>query len=96
MDRVGSRDNTLVVKGFAEWILLSQDIVMEDTNRRRRPSLAVLREFAGSRLENQVLMRAYEFAVPAVRVNVGGVQRFGSLDHVIRNEDRSPTIAKGA
>jgi hypothetical protein len=56
----------------------------------------VLRVFAGSRLENQVLTRAFELAVPVVRANVGGVQRFNALGHVTRNEDRSQAIAKGA
>ena len=69
---------------------------MEDTRCRRRPSLAVRREFAGSRLEHQVLMRAYELAVPAIRVSVGGVSRFHARERVSRSEDRSPAVAKGA
>ena len=79
-----------------EWITLLRDVVMEDKKCGRRPPLAVLRDFAGSRLENQMLMRAYELVVPAVRVVVGGVQRFESRVHVTRNKDRSQAIAKGA
>jgi hypothetical protein len=40
---------------------------MEETRRGRQPLLKVERAFAGSRLEKQILMRAYAFAVPTTR-----------------------------
>lgn len=39
---------------------------MEGTTRRRKPPLTVQREFAGSRLEEQILSRLYELAVPVL------------------------------
>jgi len=69
---------------------------MEDTKCRRWRPLAVLCEFAGSRLEKQVLMRAYELTVPAARVRVVGVQRTSAGEHVTRIKGRSRAIMKGA
>jgi hypothetical protein len=40
---------------------------MEEATRRRKPPITVLREFAGSRLEEQILRRLYELAVPVFR-----------------------------
>jgi hypothetical protein len=40
---------------------------MEGTSRRRQPALSLQREFAGSRLEEQVLIQAFELVVPALR-----------------------------
>jgi hypothetical protein len=39
---------------------------MEEANHRRKPPLTVQREFAGSRLEEQILSRLYELAVPVL------------------------------
>ncbi len=40
---------------------------MEETSRGRQPPLKVEREFAGSRLEQQILVRTYELAAPIIR-----------------------------
>ena len=40
---------------------------MEESRRGRQPPLKVEREFAGSRLEVQILIRAYELASPIIR-----------------------------
>jgi hypothetical protein len=39
---------------------------MEEPCRGRQPPLNVQRAFAGSRLEQQILIRAYQLAVPLV------------------------------
>lgn len=39
---------------------------MEEPGRGRQPSLRVERAFASSRLEQQILVRAYELAVPII------------------------------
>jgi hypothetical protein len=43
---------------------------MEGSSRRRHPTLFLQREFAGSRLEEQILMRAFELVIPAFRLDV--------------------------
>lgn len=43
---------------------------MDGQSRVRRPPRDVRREFIGCRLESQVLIRAYELAVPVVRRQV--------------------------
>jgi len=43
---------------------------MDGQSRVRHPPLEVRREFVGSRLESQVLIRAYDLAVPTVRRHV--------------------------
>ena len=43
---------------------------MEDTRSARSAPLAVQRAFAGSRVEEQILVRLYELIVPVLRRNV--------------------------
>ena len=40
---------------------------MEETRPGRQPPLKIVREFAGSRLEQQVRIRSYELAAPILR-----------------------------
>lgn len=47
---------------------------MEGTRIERPKPLAVRQEFAGGRLERQVWSRAYELAVPVVRVIAGTIR----------------------
>ena len=47
---------------------------MEGTRIERSKPLAVLQEFAGGRLEKQIWSRAYELAVPVVRVIAGTIR----------------------
>jgi len=66
---------------------------MEGTGRGRRPPLHVQREFAGSRLEEQILVQVFELVVPVIRrspVKDRPVGARASAEHV-----RSPR-AKGA
>lgn len=39
---------------------------MEGTSWRRQPALSLQREFAGSRLEEQILRRAFALVIPAL------------------------------
>lgn len=41
---------------------------MEGSSRRRSPALSVQREFAGSRLEEQIVRQAFELVVPNHRL----------------------------
>jgi hypothetical protein len=43
---------------------------MEGSSHRRQPTLSLQREFAGSRLEEQILMRAFELVIPAFRLDL--------------------------
>lgn len=61
--------------------------------------LAVRREFVGSRLEQQVLMRAYELVVPIIRRCIVPVSHANDKTKMARwatGEPRSQRIAKGA
>ena len=48
---------------------------MEGAGRGRRPPLEVQREFAASRLEEQILIRVFELVVPVFRRSVVKNQR---------------------
>jgi hypothetical protein len=45
---------------------------MDDQRRVGRPPPEVRREFAGCRLESQVLIRTYELVVPVIRRRIFG------------------------
>ena len=47
---------------------------MEDLHRRREPMFSLQREFSGSRLEQQVLKRAFELVIPSLSKEVGEVE----------------------
>jgi hypothetical protein len=53
---------------------------MDGSNRGRQPALELKREFAGSRLEEQVLIRAFELAIPVARVLTKDEQAIPGLD----------------
>lgn len=40
---------------------------MEGSRRHRQPTVSLHREFAGSRLEEQILVRAFELVLPSLR-----------------------------
>jgi hypothetical protein len=69
---------------------------MDDTRCHRRQVLAVVREFAGGRLEKQVLSRAYELAAPVVRVRTQVLVAAETAGKSIPREPGSQIIAKGA
>jgi len=60
---------------------------------RSQPTLAVLQEFVGGRLERQWWSRAYELAAPTVGVVTGRVRLANSA---VREEVMASTMAKGA
>ena len=90
----GNRVSFLMFKDF-EWIISLREVVMEDTEGRRQSPLALIREFVGCRLENQVLIRAYELAVPADRLMVS-MQQYGTGERVTQNEEQVRAVRIGA
>ena len=68
---------------------------MEDTKSRRQSPLALVREFVGCRLEYQVLIRAYELAVPADRLTVR-MQQYDTGERVTQNEEQVRAVRIGA
>jgi hypothetical protein len=70
---------------------------MEETSHRRQPPLKVVREFAGSRLEQQVRIRTYELAAPVLRkpTNVAPASSAPSQQSAHETFQSHP-IAKGA
>lgn len=69
---------------------------MEETSRGRQPPLKVEREFAGSRLEQQILVRAYELASPIIRTRMSPVPSNESFDQPVDVSFQSQCLAKGA
>jgi hypothetical protein len=72
---------------------------MEGSARGFRRPLAVQREFVSSRLERQVLMRAYELAVPVICRCIAPVSQTNAKARTVRlvkGESQSQPIAKGA
>jgi hypothetical protein len=72
---------------------------MEGTKLGLGLPLAVRREFVGSRMEPQVLMRAYELVVPTIRRYIVPVVHANVKTRMVRcakGEPRSQLIAKGA
>lgn len=69
---------------------------MDGLSRSRQGPLAVQREFAGSRLEEQILIRTYELVVPTVRRSVGN-DRLPSVEEATAECGAGyPSLAKGA
>jgi hypothetical protein len=69
---------------------------MEETSRGRQPPLKVARAFAGSRLEQQILVRAYELASPILRKRRNPVPSPESFDQLVDVSFQSQCLAKGA
>jgi hypothetical protein len=69
---------------------------MEDRQCIEKGQVYIRREFAGCRLEAQVLIRAYELAVPTARRSVcpARTSRFGGLTSACQTG--SVRIAQGA
>lgn len=64
---------------------------MEGSRRGRQPPLDVRREFAGSRLEEQILVRVYELVVPTIRRSLDVEQQRTAA----MGSDSSPRLKKG-
>lgn len=63
---------------------------MEGSRHRRQPALSLHREFAGSRLEEQILKQAFELVMPARRHDrVEDEQPKAEADHPPVNPLRS-------
>jgi hypothetical protein len=65
---------------------------MDGSSRGRQPALELIREFAGSRLEEQILIRVFELVVPIIR------HRWDDERSAIErsNEQFNRPLAKGA
>jgi hypothetical protein len=68
---------------------------MEET-RGRQPLLKVERAFVGSRLEKQILSRAYAFAVPITRKRAETVPSPEAIETTGKDQFSSQRIAQGA
>ena len=66
---------------------------MDGSSRGRQPPLELRREFADSRLEEQILIRVFEMVVPAIRCGLKDDQR--SMPGP-SNEQFNSSSAKGA
>jgi hypothetical protein len=90
MARAGSRVDLSSPEG--PLLILSKGNIMEEAYRRK-PPLSVERAFAGSRLEEQILSRVYELAVPVLRRSAAGGQTPPAPPTTA--EDQSQRIAQG-
>ncbi len=69
---------------------------MEGARGGRQRPLEVERDFACSRLEEQVLIRVYELAVPVIRRRTGNERSPDVGQHRVELDHPSEQIAKGA
>jgi hypothetical protein len=69
---------------------------MEEKRHHRQPPLKVEREFAGSRLEQPILMRVYELAVPVICRRTDAVPLPDTSDRLVSDSFLSQSLAKGA
>ena len=65
MDQAGSRGNSRALRGLRLSACLEGGAM--DGSRGGRQPLEVRREFAGSRLEEQIRVRVYELVLPVIR-----------------------------
>jgi hypothetical protein len=69
---------------------------MEEKRRGRQPPLTIERAFAGSRLEQQILIRVYELAAPILRKPTDAIPLPELSDRFVSDSFQSPRIARGA
>jgi len=69
---------------------------MEETRRRRQPSLKVERAFAGSRLEPHILIRVYELAAPILRRRTDAIPLPNLSGRLVSDSVLSQRVAQGA
>jgi len=65
---------------------------MDGSRQSRQPPLDVEREFAGSRLEEQILVRTYELVVPMIQHRLDAEQQTTA----VAENDFSQRFKKGA
>jgi hypothetical protein len=66
---------------------------MDGSSRGRQSALELRREFAGSRLEEQILIRVFELVVPVIRRGWTDDERSATGQS---NEEFTSPLAKGA
>jgi hypothetical protein len=69
---------------------------MEEERRGRKPPLPIERMFAGSRLEAQILIRAYELAAPVLRRGTDAVPVLESSHRLVADSLHHQQLARGA
>ena len=69
---------------------------MEEKRRGARPLLKVERRFAGSRLEQQILIRVYELAAPTIYRRTNAIPLLEPHDRLVSDSFQSQGLAKGA
>ena len=69
---------------------------MEENRRPGKLPLKVEHAFAGSRLEQPILIRVYELAVPVVRKRTDAVPVPDMSDRIVSDSFLSPCVTKGA
>jgi hypothetical protein len=68
---------------------------MEEASHPRKTPLTVAREFAGSRLEQQILSRVYELAVPILRRRTTTTRASPARTTAADNNHQPQRIAQG-
>jgi hypothetical protein len=69
---------------------------MEEKRRGAQPPLKVERQFAGSRLEQQILIRVYELAAPTIHRRTNAIPLLEPHDRLVSDSFQSQGLAKGA
>jgi hypothetical protein len=69
---------------------------MEENRRHCKPPLKVEHAFAGSRLEQPILIRVYELAVPVLRKRTDAVPLPDMSDRLVSDSFLSQRVTKGA
>jgi hypothetical protein len=69
---------------------------MEEKRRGAHPPLKVERQFSGSRLEQQILVRVYELAAPTIYRRTNTIPLFEPHDWLVSDSFQSQGLAKGA
>jgi hypothetical protein len=69
---------------------------MEEERRGTQPPLKVERQFAGSRLEQQILIRVYELAAPAIQRRTNVIPLLDPPDRLVSDSFQYQGLAKGA
>jgi len=69
---------------------------MEETRHRRQRPLKVERTFAGSRLEQQILIRVYELAAPVICKHTDAIPLPEPSEPIVSDSFQSQCVARGA
>ena len=69
---------------------------MEEKRLGRQPSLKVERQFAGSRLEQQILIRVYELAAPVICKRTDAVPLPEPSAQIVSDSFQCQCVTRGA